>query len=80
MNNTNILNSIKKASSIIANEQSRAALLAEIDGAINELQKARSQIAGDSFGVTNGFGGNSFGGGVADQYRAIHGGYEPMPE
>ncbi|MDM5069779.1 hypothetical protein OB952_20805 [Aeromonas salmonicida] len=72
MNNTNILNSIKKASSIIANEQSRAALLAEIDGAINELQKARAQIAGNSFGVSN-----SLGGDIGAQYRA---GYEPMPE
>ncbi|MGE6135512.1 hypothetical protein [Aeromonas salmonicida] len=75
MNNTKILNSLNRATSIIANEKSRQDALQEIDNAIQELTDLRRKVAGESHGVSN-----SFGGGVADQYLAIHGGYEPMPE
>lgn len=71
MNNT-IVNSLNKASRIIANEKSRLDALNEIDDAIKQLSELRAKVAGESHGVSN-----SFGGDIGAQYRA---GYEPMPE
>ena len=71
MSNT-ILNSLNKASSIIANEKSRLDALNEIDNAIRELTDLRAKVAGESHGVSN-----SFGGDVGAQYRSC---YEPMPD
>lgn len=72
MNNTNILNSLNRATSIIANEKSRQEALQEIDNAIQELTDLRRKVAGESHTA-----GNSFGGDLGAQYRA---GYQPMPE
>ncbi|CAJ1771448.1 hypothetical protein OPFLODJI_00544 [Aeromonas hydrophila] len=71
MNNT-IVNSLNKASSIIANEKSRLDALNEIDNAIKELAELRRKVAGESHGVSN-----SFGGDIGAQYRYI---YEELPE
>ncbi|MFQ1910059.1 hypothetical protein ACK356_11355 [Aeromonas veronii] len=71
MNNT-IVNSLNKASSIIANEKSRLDALNEIDNAIKELTELRRKVAGESHGVSN-----SFGGDIGAQYRYI---YEELPE
>ena len=71
MSNT-IVNSLNRATAIIANEKSRQDILSEIDNAIKELNELRAKVAGESHGVSN-----SFGGDIGAQYRA---GYEPMPE
>ncbi|UCP13334.1 hypothetical protein KI797_11600 [Aeromonas media] len=76
MNSNKILNSLNRATSIIANEKSRHDVLQEIDNAIKELNELRAKVAGESHGVSNSFGGG-FGGDIANQYRA---GFEPMPE
>ncbi|WP_429057259.1 hypothetical protein [Aeromonas veronii] len=68
MNNT-IVNSLNKASSIIANEKSRQDALNEIDDAIKQLTDLRRKVAGESHGVSN-----SFGGGFGSYHN------EPMPE
>lgn len=73
MNNT-ILNSLNKATSIIANEKSRQEVLGEIDSAIRELNELRRRVAGDSYTAGNGFGGD-----VGAQYRANYL-YEELPE
>jgi hypothetical protein len=72
MNSNKILNSLNRATSIIANEKSRQDVLQEIDNAIQELTDLRRKVAGEAHGV-----GNSFGGDLGAQYRA---GFEPMPE
>ncbi|WP_421215047.1 hypothetical protein [Aeromonas dhakensis] len=72
MNSNKILNSLNRATSIIANEKSRQDVLKEIDSAIQELNDIRQKVAGEAHDV-----GNSFGGDIGAQYRA---GYEPMPE
>ncbi|MGL6319992.1 hypothetical protein [Aeromonas hydrophila] len=72
MNSNKILNSLNRATSIIANEKSRQDVLQEIDNAIQELNDLRRKVAGESHGVSN-----SFGGDLGAQYRA---GFEPMPE
>lgn len=72
MNSNKILNSLNRATSIIANEKSRHDVLQEIDNAIQELTDLRRKVAGESHGVSN-----SFGGDLGAQYRA---GFEPMPE
>ena len=72
MNSNKILNSLNRATSIIANEKSRHDVLQEIDNAIQELNDLRRKVAGESHGVSNSFGGN-----LGAQYRA---GFEPMPE
>lgn len=69
MNNTNILNSLNRATSIIANERSRQEALQEIDNAIQELTDLRRKVAGESHTA-----GNSFGG----QFGNFQG--EPLPE
>ncbi|MFM5096158.1 hypothetical protein ACEUCJ_21130 [Aeromonas rivipollensis] len=71
MSNT-IVNSLNRATAIIANEKSRQDILSEIDNAIKELNELRAKVAGESHGVSN-----SFGGDIGAQYRA---GYEPMPQ
>ncbi|MFM4716434.1 hypothetical protein ACEUD2_14080 [Aeromonas veronii] len=71
MSNT-IVNSLNRATAIIANEKSRQDILSEIDNAIKELNELRAKVAGESHGVSN-----SFGGDVGAQYRSC---YEPMPE
>ncbi|MGL5487044.1 MAG: hypothetical protein ACRDC6_12280 [Shewanella sp.] len=71
MSNT-IVNSLNRATAIIANEKSRQDILSEIDNAIKELNELRAKVAGESHGVSN-----SFGGDIGAQYRAT---YEPMPE
>ncbi|WP_429182638.1 hypothetical protein [Aeromonas rivipollensis] len=71
MSNT-IVNSLNRATAIIANEKSRQDILSEIDNAIKELNELRAKVAGESHGVSN-----SFGGDLGAQYRA---GFEPMPE
>ena len=71
MNNT-IVNSLNRATSIIANERSRQDVLQEIDNAIQELNDVRRKVAGEAHNV-----GNSFGGDLGAQYRA---GFEPMPD
>lgn len=68
MSNT-ILNSLNKASSIIANEKSRLDALNEIDNAIRELTDLRAKVAGESHGV------NSFSTGAPYHYT-----YEDLPE
>ncbi|MFM5589157.1 hypothetical protein ACET65_19620 [Aeromonas rivipollensis] len=72
MNSNKILNSLNRATSIIANEKSRHDVLQEIDNAIKELNDLRAKVAGESHGVSN-----SFGGDIGAQYRSC---YEPMPE
>lgn len=72
MNSNKTLNSLNRATSIIANEKSRQDVLKEIDSAIQELNDIRQKVAGEAHDV-----GNSFGGDIGAQYRA---GYEPMPE
>lgn len=72
MNNTNILNSLNRATQLIQNEKSRQDILSEIDNAIKELNELRAKVAGESHTA-----GNSFGGDLGAQYRA---GYQPMPE
>lgn len=69
--NKSIVNSLNRATSIIANEKSRQDVLQEIDNAIKELNDLRAKVAGESHGVSNSFGGG-FGGG---SYHS-----EPMPE
>lgn len=69
--NKSIVNSLNRATSIIANEKSRQDVLQEIDNAIKELNELRAKVAGESHGVSNSFGGG-FGGG---SYHS-----EPMPE
>ena len=71
MNSNKILNSLNRATAIIANEKSRLDALNEIDNAIKELTDLRAKVAGESHGVSNSFGGG-FGGG---SYHS-----EPMPE
>ena len=71
MSNT-IVNSLNRATAIIANEKSRQDILSEIDNAIKELNELRAKVAGESHGVSN-----SFGGDIGAQYRSC---YEPMPE
>ncbi|MFM5365109.1 hypothetical protein ACET85_04440 [Aeromonas veronii] len=71
MSNT-IVNSLNRATAIIANEKSRQDILSEIDNAIKELNELRAKVAGESHGVSN-----SFGGDIGAQYRS---GFEPMPE
>ncbi|MFQ1792486.1 hypothetical protein ACK348_17640 [Aeromonas veronii] len=70
--NKSIVNSLNRATAIIANEKSRQDILSEIDNAIKELNELRAKVAGESHGVSN-----SFTGDLSAQYRA---GYEPMPE
>lgn len=72
MNSNKILNSLNRATSIIANEKSRQDVLKEIDSAIQELNDIRQKVAGEAHDV-----GNSFGGDIGAQYRSC---YEPMPE
>lgn len=72
MNSNKILNSLNRATSIIANEKSRLDVLQEIDNAIQELTDLRRKVAGEAHGV-----GNSLGGDLGAQYRA---GFEPMPD
>ncbi|MDM5137794.1 hypothetical protein OB953_19670 [Aeromonas salmonicida] len=74
MNSNKILNSLNRATSIIANEKSRHDVLQEIDNAIQELTDLRRKVAGEAHGVGVG---NSFGGDLGAQYRA---GFEPMPD
>lgn len=71
MSNT-IVNSLNRATAIIANEKSRQDILSEIDNAIKELNELRAKVAGEAHNV-----GNSFGGDIGAQYRS---GFEPMPE
>ncbi|MFM5761603.1 hypothetical protein ACET7Y_01445 [Aeromonas veronii] len=71
MSNT-IVNSLNRATAIIANEKSRQDILSEIDNAIKELNELRAKVAGESHGVYN-----SFGGDIGAQYRST---YEPMPD
>lgn len=71
MSNT-IVNSLNRATAIIANEKSRQDILSEIDNAIKELNELRAKVAGESHGVSN-----SFGGDIGAQYRSC---YEPMPQ
>lgn len=71
MSNT-IVNSLNRATAIIANEKSRQDILSEIDNAIKELNELRAKVAGESHGISN-----SFGGDIGAQYRSC---YEPMPE
>ncbi|ULH01827.1 hypothetical protein MF133_16930 [Aeromonas caviae] len=72
MNSNKILNSLNRATSIIANEKSRQDVLQEIDSAIQELTDLRRKVAGEAHGV-----GNSLGGDLGAQYRYI---YEELPE
>ena len=72
MNSNKILNSLNRATSIIANEKSRQDVLQEIDNAIQELTDLRRKVAGEAHGV-----GNSLGGDLGAQYRT---GFEPMPD
>jgi len=50
MNSNKILNSLNRATSIIANEKSRQDVLQEIDNAIQELNDLRQKVAGESHG------------------------------
>lgn len=69
MNSNKILNSLNRATSIIANEKSRHDVLQEIDNAIQELTDLRRKVAGESHGV------NSFSTGAPYHYT-----YEDLPE